>query len=223
MIQRQTAKAPGTSRPRPSRSNEALLLSETCHRSSNDLQLVVGLLSLQSRRATNPETRDALADVMARVAILAHARGDMNRRQPPSLQCALRQVCEALLSQAEPRAILISMHAEHDVQGLSSDHVATLALVVNELATNAIKHAFDEGKPGHIRISVRRCGERHAAILVDDDGLPFAAARDTKSNGMGLSLVRRLVASADGVFIQHGAGSKCFEIRVPVQGTSDQA
>lgn len=222
MIQRQISAARETSRPRGSRSNNALLLRETCHRSSNDLQLVVGLLPLQSRRATNPETRDALADVMARVAILARARGDMDRRRPPSLQCALRQVCEALLSQAEPRAILISMHIEHDVQALSPDHVATLALVVNELATNAIKHAFEEGKAGHIRISVRRCGERHAAILVDDDGLPFPATDDARSDGLGLSLVRRLVASADGVFIRHGAGSKCFEIRVPVQAASDR-
>lgn len=223
MTQRQTLEASGNSSARPSCSNDALLLRETCHRSSNDLQLVIGLLSLQSRRATNPETRDALADVMARVAILAHARGDMNRRQPLSLQRALRQVCEALLSQAEPRAIVISMHAEHDVQGLSPDQVATLALVVNELATNAIKHAFEEGKAVHIRISVRRYSERHAAILVDDDGLPFPAIDVTKGSGMGLSLARRLVASADGIFIQHGGGSKCFEIRVPVQFVSDQA
>lgn len=222
MIQRQIPAALEPSVLRPSRSNDALLLRETYHRCNNDLQLVVGLLSLQSRRATNPETRDALADVMARVAILAHARGDMDRRRPPSLQCALRQVCEALLSQAEPRAILISMHTEHDAQGLSPEHVATLALVVNELATNAIKHAFEEGKAGNIRISVRRSGERDIAILVDDDGLPFPATNGAKSDGMGLSLVRRLVASADGVFIQHGAGSKCFEIRVPMQGGSDR-
>jgi two-component sensor histidine kinase len=197
-----------------------LLLRETHHRANNDLQLVVSLLSLQSRRATHSEARDALADAMARVAILAHARGALNQRQPASLQIALQHVCEALLSQAEPRSILISLHTEYDVQRLSPHDVAALALVVNELATNAIKHAFADGMAGHIRIAVRRAGEQQVAIMVEDDGVPFPVAADPKPGGMGLSLVKRLVASANGVLIQHGAGSKCFEIRVPVQDAS---
>jgi two-component sensor histidine kinase len=93
--------------------------------------------------------------------------------------------------------------------------------VVSELATNAVKHAFEEGKAGHIRIAVRRYDQRHAAITVDDDGIPFPVPRDEKSAGMGMLLVRRLVASANGVFIQNTAGSKCFEIRVPVNGISE--
>jgi two-component sensor histidine kinase len=196
--------APSSTNAYRSAAADDLLLRETYHRSSNDLQLVVSLLSLQSRRATNIEARDALADAMARVAVLAHSRSDLNERRPASLQRALQQVCEALLSQAEPRSILISLHAEYDVQGLSPQHVAALALVVNELATNAIKHAFHEGMNGHIRISV-----------------PFPATELDRKGGMGLSLVKRLVASADGVFIQHDDGSKCFEIRVPVQSRSD--
>ncbi|RZL17628.1 MAG: hypothetical protein EOP64_13555 [Sphingomonas sp.] len=75
-----------------SSSHDDLLLSETHHRCSNDLQLVVGLLSLQSRRATTPETRDALAEAMDRVAILARARADLNQRRQLSLERALRQV-----------------------------------------------------------------------------------------------------------------------------------
>ncbi|WP_430252240.1 histidine kinase dimerization/phosphoacceptor domain -containing protein [Neorhizobium sp. DAR64860/K0K1] len=96
-----------------------LLLRETYHRCSNDLQLVVSLLSLQSRLATNSETRDALADAMARVSILARARSEINQRRSPSLGCAIRGVCEALPSQAEPRSILISTKIECEVQGLS--------------------------------------------------------------------------------------------------------
>jgi two-component sensor histidine kinase len=218
MIDGQAPNSPYSYRPT---ANDDLLLRETYHRSSNDLQLVVSLLSMQSRRATNIEARNALADVMARVAVLAHARADLNERRPASLQRALQQVCEALLSQTEPRSILISLHTEYNVQGLSPQHVAALALVVNELATNAIKHAFREGTAGHIRISVRRDGERQATILVDDDGLPFPAVDETRKGCMGLSLAKRLVASADGVFIQPEAGSKCFEIRVPVQNAAE--
>lgn len=197
-----------------------LLLRETHHRCSNDLQLVVSLLSLQSRRATNPEAREALADATARVAVLARARAELNQRRPSSLQSALRQVCDALQSQAEPRSILISMQAEHEVHGLSSDHIATLALVVNELATNAIKHAFEEAKAGHISISIRRNGDHETIIIVDDDGLPFPEAVGSNNGGLGLGLVKRLVASTHSLLIQPEVGSKCFEIRVPVSSGS---
>jgi two-component sensor histidine kinase len=151
---------------------------------------------------------------MARVAVLARARTELTQRRPPTLGGALQEVCTALLSQAEPRSILISTQIEYEVQGIPPEHIVTLALVVNELATNAVKHAFEEGKAGHIQIAVRRYDQRHAAITVDDDGVPFPTPRDGKSGGMGMSLVKRLVASANGMLIQHGAGSKCLEIRV---------
>ena len=130
-----------------------LLLRETIHRCSNDLQMIVSLLGLQSRRATSPEARQALIDAMERVSILARARSALHRDRQPTLDDALRQVCEALHTQAEPRGILISVQVGQQVQGLSANQITTLALVVNELATNAIKHAFEEGKAGYIRIT----------------------------------------------------------------------
>jgi two-component sensor histidine kinase len=62
------AQSPAARQPAQS---DDLLLRETNHRCSNDLQLVVSLLSLQSRRANSDETRQALADAMERVAVLA--------------------------------------------------------------------------------------------------------------------------------------------------------
>ncbi len=192
-----------------------LPLREVNHRCANDLQLVVSLLSLQSRGATSAETRDALDDATKRVGVLARARADMNREDPSDLRTALRQVCEALHAQAEPRAILVSMRVEREVDGLASKQVMTVALAVNELATNAIKHAFEEGQSGHVAITVRG-SDREAVILVDDDGLPFPELEGRRGGGMGLELVKRLVASIGGIVIPPPSGTKIFEIRVPV-------
>jgi two-component sensor histidine kinase len=126
-----------------------LLLRETNHRCSNDLQLVVSLQALHSRRAANPEVRAALADAMERVSILAHAPRALHQERPVTLEVALRQVCDA-----EPRSILVALEAVHDVRGLTANHVTTVTLVVNELATNAIKHAFEDSKAGHIRVTI---------------------------------------------------------------------
>jgi two-component sensor histidine kinase len=195
--------------------NDDLRLRETNHRCSNDLQLVVGLLALQSRRAVTSETREALADVMERVAILARVRSAQHRGSTPSLEGAMRQVCEALQPQAEPRSILISLEVRDEARDLSATHTTTLALVVNELTTNAIKHAFPDGGSGIIRVWIGRNGGGDLVIIVQDDGRPFVeAAGSTK--GLGMGLAKRLMASIGGFFIPPPSGSKAFELRMPV-------
>jgi two-component sensor histidine kinase len=192
-----------------------LLLRETNHRCGNDLQLVASLLALQGRRTANEEVRQALGDAAERVAILARARRGMQRERPLSLETALRQVCEALHAQAEPRSIVISLDAFQEIDGLHASQITTLALVVNELATNAIKHAFENEVSGRIHVSVNRHGSRDVAITVDDDGLPFPDAGGG-GNGLGIDLVKRLMASIGGLFIPPPAGTKVFELRVPL-------
>ena len=200
---------------RPAAQSDDLLLRETNHRCCNDLQLVVGLLALQSRRAVHDETREALADVMERVAILARARSAQHRERTLSLEAALRQVCEALQPQAELRSILISLEARYEARELSAAHTATLGLVVNELTTNAIKHAFEDGG-GVIRVTIGRNAGGDVVILVEDNGRPFTDAV-AGSEGLGLGLAKRLMASIGGLFIPPPAGSKAFELRVPIR------
>lgn len=201
---------------RPTAQGDDLLLRETNHRCCNDLQLVVSLLALQSRRADSDETREALADVMERVAILARARSAQHRERTLSLEAALRQVCEALQPQAEPRSILISLEARYEARELSAAHTTTLGLVVNELTTNAIKHAFDDGGSGVIRVSIGRNASGDVVIVVEDNGRPFTDAL-AGSEGLGMGLAKRLMASIGGLFIPPPEGSKAFELRVPVR------
>lgn len=198
-----------------SATHDDLFLRETLHRCSNDLQLVVSLLALESRRTASLEAREVLADVSARVSVLAHSRAEMHRRGQVSLSGALRKVAEALTSQAEPRSILISVQAEQDVCGLTPNKISTVALAVNELATNAIKHAFEQGEGGHIRIRAQR-GDGEAVVLVDDDGLPFPEPARHRDGGLGLGLVKRLVASVGGRLAMPEPGSKQFRITAPV-------
>jgi two-component sensor histidine kinase len=194
---------------------DGLLLRETNHRWCNDLQLVVGLLALQGKRATNPEVRQALTEAMDRVSILSHARSAMFRECQTSLGTALECVCEALHGHADPRSISIILDLGQEVEGLSDRQITAIALVVNELATNAIKHAFKEGQPGQVRMSVRRPAGCEVIIAVEDDGAPFAEV--ARGHGLGAELVRRLMASIGGVLIPPPSGTKRFELRVPLQ------
>lgn len=192
-----------------------LLLRETNHRCSNDLQLVVSLLHLQSQRTESAEASAALVDAAERINVLARARAAVVHGRTRDLESALRQVCEALQPYAEARSILISFRVERPSRVLPPDCVTTLALVVNELMTNAIKHAF-EGRPsGRIVVSLAAGGERDVVVIVDDDGRPYASKATTNGTGLGLALARRLIASVDGLLVAPEGSSKRFELRVP--------
>ena len=193
-----------------------LLLRETVHRCGNDLQLIISMLSLQSRHAINPEVRWALAVAMERVSIVAQSRTMLHRGHQTTLRAALASLCAALRVHADPRGIAICQDEVRDVDGLSETQIATLALVVNELATNAIKHAFHEDGPGMIRLSAINDASGGVTIVVDDDGAPFPDTADARlRSGLGMELVRRLTVSAGGLFIGPAAGAKNFELRVP--------
>ncbi|MEG8040209.1 sensor histidine kinase [Sphingomonas sp. LR60] len=192
-----------------------LLLQKINHRAGNDLQMIVGLLALQSRRVTSAEAKQALTDTMERVAILAAARRELGTSRRPSLATALQHVCTALRSQAEPRSISITLKVEDDSAELTPSQITTLALVVNELATNAIKHAYEDDKSGYISITQSTDGTGGVTVLVDDDGLPFPDPKNPSRDGLGLEIAKRLMAAIGGLFIPPTAGSKIFELRLP--------
>jgi two-component sensor histidine kinase len=195
--------------------NDSLLLREFNHRCANDLQMIINLLGLQSRRATSQETRQALIDATERIAIISRARTAFRDHRTQTLVTALEQVCAALHSYAEPLGILITLSANDRVHGLSDTQITILALIVNELATNAIKHAFETDETGQITIIVAQ-GNSALILTVDDDGLPFPELERWQEGGMGLDLVSQLSASIGAAILLPEAGSKRFEISLPM-------
>ncbi|WP_159983036.1 MULTISPECIES: sensor histidine kinase [unclassified Novosphingobium] len=198
--------------------DDGLLLRETNHRCKNDLQLVMGMLTLQLRRAKSAETKDALRDALTRVEILTRSRTLFDHPDQMSLDVALRQVCEGLQAHAEVRSIIVMLKIAATRHRLDSKTVTAVALIVNELATNAIKHAFANEQGGKITVSVRDFNDAHIVVTIDDDGIPFElpVVLRRSSPGLGLDLVMRMAASFGGMVIPPSNGTKTFEIRVPV-------
>ncbi|MEG3178887.1 histidine kinase dimerization/phosphoacceptor domain -containing protein [Sphingomonas sp. RB3P16] len=122
--------------------NDDLPLREANHWCSNDLQLVGSLMALQSGRATSRGAREALTDATERFVVLARNRTTFFRERQLSLEAALRLVCVAQHAQAEPRSIRVFVTVTQEAARLIFAQVTTLALIVNKLATNAIKHAY---------------------------------------------------------------------------------
>jgi two-component sensor histidine kinase len=104
-----------------------------------------------------------------------------------------------------------------------ADKASSLGLVINEVVTNAVKHAYADGRAGRVRVEARRDGDR-AVIQIADDGPGFPARSggdpvEGSGEGLGSRLIRRLSrqAGADTAWSDAGPGT-CVTITLPADG-----
>lgn len=190
------------------------LLKEAHHRGSNDLQMVVALLNLMARRAPDRGQADLLLEAANRVRMLANARAAMIDGKGCDLCSALRDVCAALTVLAEPRGIAVTLLLEAQPDGFDEGAVTAISMAVNELATNAVKHAFADGGRGTVSVSLEDAADGAVSICVDDDGLPLPMDSERlpgRADGLGLSLTRRLLEDHGRLVMPKGE-AKRFEI-----------
>jgi two-component sensor histidine kinase len=166
-----------------------LLLKELAHRTKNNLLMVISLLSMQARLKTNPETRQALEKAVTRIQAIASAHEHfqpVEHRGRVEMSAYLETLCEHLtnaLRDVRPIAVKVEAIKLH----LPAEQAVPVGLIVNELVTNAMKHAFPNDRAGTIHVTL---AERSGfTLLVSDDGIGCAA--DIKQ-GMGTRLVRLL-------------------------------
>jgi two-component sensor histidine kinase len=106
----------------------------------------------------------------------------------------VRSVCTDLLG--SDTRIELKIDAEPVIAPV---HTATVvALIANELVTNAVKHAFSDRAVGKVAVSLRRTNGALVTLTVADDGAPLPVNGQKISNGMGLDLVSRLAAQLAG-------------------------
>ena len=168
---------------------KALLFEEVNHRTKNNLAMVVSVLSLEANAAKNTETRAALEKAAARVHAIANAHESL---QPPAqsgrveVGSYLERICEYLDATLKGnRPIEISVVA--DEVRLKTEQAIALGLIVNELVTNALKHAFPDARRGTILVSLT--SRSPVTLTVEDDGVGFPA---NPPGGLGSRLIRHL-------------------------------
>ena len=94
----------------------------------------------------------------------------------------------------------ITLDIQADDILLTIDTAVPCGLILNELVSNALKHAFPNGKGGQIQIKIHEDGESHVTLAITDDGIGFPADLDfSNTNSLGLQLVNSLVNQLDGI------------------------
>jgi len=200
-----------------------VLLKEINHRVKNSLQIVIGMLHLQANAANDAKLSAHLAEASNRISAIARAYERLAydaEVDSIDLSTYLREVCADAVSGTS--------HCDLDVDATSGillhpDRAIPIALIVNELVTNAAKYAFSGRSDNRIWVRLVRQNADTILISVRDNGVGLPSEFDlTRSKGLGMRVVAALAKQLGGDFTQVAVADGAeFGLSVPVEHRSD--
>jgi two-component system, sensor histidine kinase PdtaS len=198
-----------------------IMLREIHHRVKNNMQVIVSLLSLQAAEIADPKGLDAFRQTGARIRSMAliheklYSGGDFAE---VDMQGYCRSLMLTLLAAAKPPGLAVEHELDIRLPSLPISQALPCGLLLNELLSNALKHAFVGRDAGRVAIVLRREGTE-AVLAVADDGGGFAQNPLEGGGGLGYTLIRawceQLHATLGVAPGQDGRGSRVV-VRFPL-------
>jgi two-component sensor histidine kinase len=193
-----------------------LLLREVHHRVKNNMQVISSLLSIQAGYTNNPQVREHFEQCQNRIRSMALIHEHLHTAssfKDLDMSAYLELLTTQLMRSSDQR-IGLDLHVEplsYDI-----DRAVACGLIVNELMSNALKHAFPEGGAGEIRVSLFEDSSGDRILSVEDNGRGFPKDLDFENlPGAGLPLVEKLAQQFDGkVGFDPEVGSKGTSVRI---------
>jgi len=207
---------------RASLSEKEMLLREIHHRVKNNMQVVSSILSLQSAKIPTPEHRDMLLECQRRVRAMAliHEKLYGTGGGTVDLGAYVRDLVRMAMSTYEGGAADVELAVDTDSVLVDAQTAIPVGLVLHELVTNAMKHAFAPRRRGRLDV-VLRCDDRQCDLEVRDDGPGIPDVVQRRADGLGLKIVDRLSAQIDGVVAIDTARGTAFHVRFPLHRPRD--
>lgn len=203
---------------RASLEEKEVLLREIHHRVKNNMQVITSLLNLQAQKVEDRETLTLFNECRDRVASMAmiHERlyqsADLAR---VDLGAYLRSITAQLFRSYNVRSHQIALDVRVEAGLLGVDQAIPCGLIVNELVSNALKHAFPDGRQGRIGV-VFEAEKTQCRLAVRDDGVGLPAGFDVgRSPSLGLKLVQALTKKLRGTLRACEDGGAVFEVCFP--------
>jgi two-component sensor histidine kinase len=173
-----------------------ILLKEIHHRVKNNLQVISSLLSLQATAAKDPRTRGLLEESRNRVRSVALIHEKLYRGregQGGGYAPYVRDLADQLLRFYKGDSGLVDVQIDVEDIPIDMDVSVPVGLILNELLSNALAHAFPPDSPGRISVRLRRIEGGRIEIAVSDNGVGFPKEIDFRSpSSLGLRIVNML-------------------------------
>jgi len=186
---------------RASLREKELLLREIHHRVKNNFSVISGILSLQAGYVHDAKVKEALTECRNRIRSMAliHTRlyqsGNLSRIDVRDYITSLVSDLSHSYSVMSDRASVVT---DIEAVPLDIDTTIPLGLIVNELVTNALKHAFPEGGTGEVTVRLYSSDGSSVLTVADNGaGLPEGFEAD-KTESLGMLLVNALTDQLDG-------------------------
>jgi PAS domain S-box-containing protein len=178
-----------------------VLLKEVHHRVKNNLQVITSLLNLQAERSADEHVQVVLRENQARIKSMSLVHEELYQSEELALvnfSDYLRRLTSGLMQAYDKAGKSIAVHYDMDDLCLGIDAAIPCGLIVNELLTNTIDHAFKGRQGGNVKIRFFRQG-RKFLLGVTDDGIGLPEAIDVHSTEtLGLHLVSTLTEQLKG-------------------------
>jgi PAS domain S-box-containing protein len=198
---------------RTSLREKEVLLKEVHHRVKNNLQIISSLLNLQAKATPAPEAARALRDSQSRIHSMSLIHEQLYRSDNlASIDFAeyVRELAAHVSRSVGAAMQNVSVHVEVEPVPLPIELAVPCGMIVNELVTNAMEHAFPDGRSGEIRVGFRR-DEGRRELTVCDNGVGLTPLDDNGANGsLGLKVVSALAEQIGGkLHLKHHGGTQC--------------
>ena len=179
-----------------------VMMREIHHRVKNNMQVISSLLRLQSWRIPDKALQDVFQGSQERIRSMAlihdklYRSGNLSRIDFCEYS---RELVDRLLSLTGAAAAGISGTVDMEDADLDIEQAIPCGLIVNEIVTNSLKHAFANGNGGTIRLSMSRDADGCRRLVISDDGVGMPPGIDIRRPAtIGLQIVSDLVSQLDG-------------------------
>jgi two-component sensor histidine kinase len=194
---------------------------ELNHRVKNNLSIVNSMLNIQARSAGPgaPALRSA-ADRIQAIATLHEVLYQRVEQGEIEVSGYLARLCERLRASLLDKSGGITIELQAEPGSMELDEAVPVGLIVNELVTNAVKHAFPDRR-GAIRVCYDNGAQRRLVVSDDGKGLPETDRLDERAAGFGKRLIEAMVKQiAAEMDVESGGGSR-FTIRLASPAASE--
>ena len=197
------------------------LIQEVHHRVKNNMQVMSSLINMQMRTLEGKSGRPALQECQFRIQTMALVHEQLYQSADYSnvrLSDYFKSLADSIFSGSNTASTGITLELELQEVSLPVDRAIPCGLILNELMTNALKHAFPSIANGILRVELRKEPNEQTVLLsVTDNGVGISSAQPPeRADSMGISLVRMLVEQLKGrlEFVRQSGTS--FRVSFPV-------
>jgi len=169
-----------------------ILLKEIHHRVKNNLQVVSGLMNLQSMFVKDPKAKEIFKESENRIVSMSLIHEYLHRSTAlakVSCRAYIQDLTDSLYRSYNIHGKKIGLEVDIEDFELSLDTSVPCGLIINELVTNALIHAFPENKSGLVTVTFRLREDGRCSLTVRDNGIGMSEAELEKKRSLGLKLV----------------------------------